>query len=107
MMLVDSFVPEKERFVFRWIRNAAGDIEVTQATLVEDKGKAFKGLELLGGRANGYWLQDPDEPQLPSQKLPAGFKLPDNVEIIDNLYAARDALVLLGGTALEKTASTN
>lgn len=102
-MLVEAFVPEKNKFVFRWIRNAGGDIEATHATLVEDKGKAFAGLELLGDRANGFWYHYPDEPQLPSQQLPAGMTLPPNVEVISSLYSARDAIVTLGGTALEKS----
>lgn len=99
-MLVESFVTEEGKFVFRWVRNAPGAIEADCVTLVEDKGKAFAGLELLGGRASGYWYQDPAEPQLPSQVLPADMILPPNVEVISSLYSVRDAIAALGGIAL-------
>lgn len=101
MMIVESYDAERDIFVFRWVRNAQGDIEATHATIVEDKGKAFAGMESLGGRASGYWYQAPNEPQLPSQRLSEGMQLPSNVEIVQSLYAVRDAIRGLGTTALK------
>lgn len=106
MMLVDSFIPNKERFVFRWVRNAKGDIEATHVVLVEDKGRAFLGLEVLGDAAKGYWYQHPSMPLLLSQELPQDVGLPSNVEKIDSLYAARDGITVLGRTALKKTTNS-
>lgn len=94
-MLVESFVPGEEKFIFRWIRNAPGDVVATHATLVDDKAKAFLGLESLGDRANGYWYREFGEVLLPSQELPQGAVLSGNVEIIDSLYAVRDAIASL------------
>jgi len=105
-MLVESYHPDRELFVFRWVRNAPGDLEATHATLVEDKGKAFAGLEQLGDRVSGYWYQDPNEPQLLSQRLPEGMVLPDTVEVVDSLFAVRDSIRLLGTTALNQAEST-
>lgn len=99
-MIAEAFDPTTGKFVFDWIMNAPGAIEATHATLVEDRGKAFAGLETLGDKANGYWYQDPSEPQLPGQKLPEGMTLPPNVEIVPSLYAVRDAIRSLGTTAL-------
>lgn len=94
-MLLESFVPDEGKFIFRWVRNAPGDITATHVTLVDDKAKAFLGLELLGDRASGYWYRDPNEPLLPSQELPQGVALPDTVEVVNSLYAARDAIASL------------
>lgn len=99
-MLVESYDSERGVFVFRWIRNAPGDIEATHVTLVEDKGKAFAGIEHLGDKANGYWYQNPDEAQLPSQLLPENTVLPPNVEIVQNLFTIQDATSSLGAAAL-------
>lgn len=101
-MLVESYDPDKERFIFKWVRNAPGDLEATHATLVEDKGKAFAGLEKLGNRVSGYWYQDPSEPQLLSQQLPNGMVLPETVEVVDSLFAVRDSIRLLGTAALNQ-----
>lgn len=99
-MVFESYVPDEDRFVLRWVRNANGDIVATHVTLVEDKAKAFRGFEYLEGRVTGYLFRDPGEKTLPSQELPEGEELPPNVEIVESLYAVRDAIPTLGGTAL-------
>lgn len=99
-MVFESYVPDEDRFVLRWVRNANGDIVATHVTLVEDKAKAFRGFQYLGDKVKGFLLRVPGEPTLPSQGLLEGEKLPPNVEVVESLYAVRDAVSALGGTAL-------